>query len=128
MCIGVGLDNGNLYKWKAFITGPDNTPYEGGMFLLEVNFPDNYPSSAPQVFFKTPIFHPNIYTSGKVCVSLLTRWSPEVKVSEILLVIVALLARPNTSDPANRDASTMLDRNKAEFDNRVREETRRHAM
>ena len=60
------------YEWKVVYMGPKNTPYEGGIFTVKVVIPSNYPDSQPEFFFKTRIFHLNIYclepqNDGHVC-------------------------------------------------------------
>ena len=60
----------------AMITGPFETPYEGGLFHFFVRFPPNYPFSPPRVKFLTTgggtvRFNPNLYQNGKVCLSIL---------------------------------------------------------
>ncbi|KAK8814055.1 hypothetical protein WA538_000406 [Blastocystis sp. DL] len=49
----------DLFVWDAMISGPDDSPWEGGMFALQLRFTDDYPSSPPIVRFLTQVFHPN---------------------------------------------------------------------
>lgn len=44
---------------KTFISGPEGTPYEGGIFVASLKFPKDYPLSPPVMKFTSPIFHPN---------------------------------------------------------------------
>ena len=46
------------------IAGPEGTPYEGGIFNVELYLPDEYPMVPPRVLFRTKIFHPNIDKLG----------------------------------------------------------------
>lgn len=57
----------NLMVWSAVIYGPDDTIWEGGTFKLQIQFTEEYPKQPPNVVFKTPMFHPNIYNDGKIC-------------------------------------------------------------
>jgi|TARA_B100000768_G_C11144367_1_gene317492 ubiquitin-conjugating enzyme E2 Z len=63
---------------KALIIGPPNTPYEGGYYLFKFEFPCDYPHNPPKVTYFTndgaTRFNPNLYKSGKVCVSILNTW------------------------------------------------------
>ena len=47
------------------LQGPKDTPFEGGVFEVVLKVPDQYPLVAPNVRFKTKIFHPNVHF--KVC-------------------------------------------------------------
>lgn len=58
---------GNIYQWNAFIEGPEKTIWEGGLFELELEFTDEYPTRPPKVRFLSKMFHPNIYNDGKIC-------------------------------------------------------------
>ena len=49
----------NIYKWDAIICGPENTPWEGGAFKLEIIFSEEYPMKAPNIKFISNVFHPN---------------------------------------------------------------------
>merc|ERR1711972_258929 len=56
-----------LDKWEAVIIGPNDTPYQDGIFKLDIHFPPTYPYTAPKLHFTTQIFHPNkrwIYMFG----------------------------------------------------------------
>ena len=68
------LNKNNLYYWESIISGPNDTPYEGGIFTLTIKFVNNYPYYAPEIKVKPvedgtiPIFHPNINTyDGTIC-------------------------------------------------------------
>ena len=94
------FDEKNLYKVYALIIGPKDTPYEDGFYFFKIEFPQNYPLSPPSVIYMTQghhiRFNPNLYTNGKVCVSILNTWSgPEWTTSctliSVLLSIQTLL-------------------------------------
>jgi ubiquitin-conjugating enzyme E2 C len=61
----------NLLRWIATIKGPQDTAYEGLAYKLTIEFPLTYPYNAPAVMFSTPIFHPNVDTSGTICLDIL---------------------------------------------------------
>lgn len=97
-------DDTDILKGYALIIGTSDTPYFAGNYFFELTFPYNYPYSPPKVKYCTNgnnvRFHPNLYVSGKVCVSLLNTWSGEQwtscqTISSILLTICSIL----TKDP-----------------------------
>jgi len=112
-------DDSNIHKWEVAIFGPPETIYEGGYFKAELEFPSDYPMSPPSMKFLCDMWHPNVYTDGRICISILhppgednqsgerpeERWNPTQSVRTILLSVISLLNEPNISSPANVDAS-----------------------
>lgn len=73
-------DKSNIQYASFFVVGPKDTPYHNGIFEFHMRFPGNYPNSNPLVNLMTTgngsvRFNPNLYNSGKVCLSLLGTWS-----------------------------------------------------
>ncbi|KAH0833979.1 hypothetical protein J3R83DRAFT_11197 [Lanmaoa asiatica] len=114
------VDDNNLYEWEVIIIG------EGGFFKARLTFPTEYPLLPPKMRFLTPMWHPNIYPDGVVCISILhapgddqygyedagERWMPVHTVETIVrfssnLRVISLLSSdtPNTDSPANVDAA-----------------------
>lgn len=67
-----------LKSMRLEITGPENSPYEGGIFELDLSITDRYPFEPPKLRFITPIYHPNIDSTGRICLDLL-KMPPSVK-------------------------------------------------
>ena len=90
--IRVSLKDNNLYEWEAIIQGPLGSPYEGGKFVLDISFPDEYPFQPPKVTFKTKIYHFNINSKGEIGLDILTKtWTPALKVHDVLQSIYSHL-------------------------------------
>merc|ERR550514_1096079 len=105
--------------------GPEDTPYSGGTFFLDVLFPQNYPWKPPQVHFVTKVYHCNVNPSGAVCLDILKdKWSPALTASKALLSVTALLAEPNPSDPLVPEIASLYTTDRAKHDANVREWTR----
>jgi ubiquitin-protein ligase len=88
--------DGNLLSWTATIEGPEDTPYAGLSFKLSFAFPSNYPYAPPTVLFKTPIYHPNVDFSGRICLDILKdKWTAAYNIQTVLLSLQSLLGEPN---------------------------------
>uniref|UniRef100_A0A3P9P287 E2 ubiquitin-conjugating enzyme n=1 Tax=Poecilia reticulata TaxID=8081 RepID=A0A3P9P287_POERE len=73
----------DMFHWQATITGPNDSPYHGGVFFLSVHFPTDYPFKPPKVAFTTKIYHPNINSNGSICLDILrSQWSPALTISK----------------------------------------------
>ena len=92
--------NDDIYKIKVLMIGPSNTPYEYGYYFFNLEMPNNYPFSPPKVSYCTQNgktrFNPNLYTNGKVCLSIINTWSGPKwsscnSISTVLLSIQALV-------------------------------------
>ncbi|CAD6573656.1 MAG: Ubiquitin-conjugating enzyme E2 11 [Alectoria sarmentosa] len=106
----------NLLNWTATIAGPSDTPYASLTFKLSFQFPSSYPYAPPTVLFKTPIFHPNVDFSGRICLDILKdKWSAVYNVQSVLLSLQSLLGEPNNASPLNGQAAELWDSDPTEF-------------
>ncbi|OMJ79489.1 hypothetical protein SteCoe_20499 [Stentor coeruleus] len=98
--ISASPDPNNPRYFHIQISGPITTPYEGGIFELELYLPDEYPMCPPKVRFLTKIYHPNVDRLGRICLDILKdKWSPALQIRSVLLSIQALMSAPNPDDP-----------------------------
>lgn len=127
-CSAGSVDN-DLFHWRASITGPELTPYYGGIFSLDIHFPSDYPFKAPKCNFTTKIYHPNINAAGSICVDILRdNWSPALTVSKILLSISSLLNDPNPNDPLEVEIADQYKNNRNLFEENAKSWTMIYAM
>ena len=90
----------NLRHFSVILAGPSETPYDSGVFKLELFLPAEYPMAPPKVRFLTKIYHPNIDKLGRICLDILKdKWSPALQIRTVLLSIQALLSTPEPDDP-----------------------------
>ena len=122
--------NESLFDWRVLLPGPAGTPYDGAEFVLDVSIPENYPMDPPRISFRTPIYHPNISTSGKICLNILKSadWSPLATLNLVFMSIQSLLAEPNPEDPLNIAAAEQLIKDKAAYYQTARLKTVKSAM
>ncbi|QRV99456.1 ubiquitin-conjugating enzyme [Ceratobasidium sp. AG-Ba] len=133
------VDDGNLLEWEVMIIGPPDTIYEGGFFKARLTFPENFPLYPPEMRFITPMWHPNIYPDGRVCISILhapgddqygyeqasERWLPVHTVETIRDFLLS--DSPSIDSPANVDAAVEVRDNIASYRKKVRRLARRSA-
>lgn len=110
-------DESDMMKGYAMIVGPEDTPYFGGFYFFELNYPHDYPHSPPKAVYYTNgnnvRFNPNLYKCGKVCISLLNTWAGDQwtscqSITSVLLSLCTLLCKdPLLNEPginsSNRD-------------------------
>ena len=124
------LENeGDLSNWLVLMQGPNDTPYENGLFKLKFVFPDNYPFKAPDVKFATTIYHPNIKRdTGEICQDVFaSSWAPTQKVADILTKIVSMLKSPQTSTPLESEICAEYLNNNNQFIKNAKEYTTKYA-
>ena len=118
----------DLTHWQATIFGPDETPYSGGIFKLDIEFTKEYPFKPPKIVFVTPIYHCNVNKRGGICLDILKdQWSPALTISKVLLSLCSLLSEPNPDDPLMPEIAKLLKDNKAQHDSQAREFTLQYA-
>eukprot|EP01035_Chromulina_nebulosa_P017886 gene17886-23502_t len=118
----------NMRYFNVAIAGPIDTPYEGGLFRLELFLPADYPMAPPKVRFLTKIYHPNIDRLGRICLDILKdKWSPALQIRTVLLSIQGLLSAPNPDDPLDNNVANHWKVNEREAVGKAKEWTRKYA-
>ncbi|CAK4018222.1 ubiquitin conjugating enzyme like [Lecanosticta acicola] len=133
----ISLVNDNVRTWSValIVLNPDSL-YYGGYFKAIMKFPENYPYSPPSFQFERPLWHPNVYPDGKLCISILhspgedamsgemagERWSPVQRVESVLISVLSLLDDAECSSPANVDAGVQLRNNPDGYKQRIAED------
>ncbi|GMH64119.1 hypothetical protein TrVE_jg3370 [Triparma verrucosa] len=133
--VGLGEDE-SIYNWELMIMGPESTPYEGGFFRANLKFPESFPNMPPEMIFQSEMWHPNVYSSGKVCISILhppgtdehnpqetaeERWRPIIGVEQIVLSVISMLSDPNDESAANLDAAVQWRDDRKGYKRKVRQ-------
>jgi ubiquitin-conjugating enzyme E2 T len=117
---------------EASMIGPEDTPYENGVFKLNIRIPDRYPFEPPQITFRTKIYHPNIDTAGRICLDILKMqpkgsWKPSLNLATVLTSIRLLLTEPNPSDPLMAEIANEYQFNKERFEESAKKWTKEYA-
>jgi len=141
------------FHWQATILGPSESPFEGGVFFLNIHFPTDYPFKPPKFAFTTRIYHPNINSNGAICLDILrSQWSPALTVAKVsstsacivapsslpgnrssrcslvLLSICSLLCDPNPDDPLVPEIARLYKTDPGKYNDCAKEWTRKYAM
>lgn len=133
----ISLIDDNVFMWSValIVLNPDSA-YYGGYYKAVMKFPKNYPYEPPDFRFTRPLWHPNVYPDGRLCISILhrpgedamsgesagERWSPVQRVESVLISVLSLLDDAEVSSPANVDAGVMLRKDPAAYKERVKQD------
>ncbi|KAK9430801.1 ubiquitin-conjugating enzyme type E2 [Lipomyces doorenjongii] len=126
----VTLVNGSMQEFYVRFKGPDETPFQNGLWKVHVELPDQYPYKSPSIGFMNRIFHPNIdELSGSVCLDVINQtWSPMFDMINIFEVFLPQLLRyPNPTDPLNGEAAALLMREPKAYENKVKDYVNKYA-
>lgn len=119
----------NLRYFSVLISGPTESPYERGVFRLELFLPADYPMAPPKVRFLTKIYHPNVDKLGRICLDVLKdKWSPALQIRTVLISIQALLSSPEPDDPLDATVAEHWKADEAGAKRQAAEWTRLYAM
>ncbi len=136
--ISVGKINDN--NWIASFVGPKTTGYQGGLFKLTINIPDNYPNNRPEIRFKYPVFHPNVDCFNDdnikpegyhICTNYINYWKSDHNIEGALLAIYQLMIKPTPGSGYSNDAKKLLeslnnDSNHTEYKKKCNEWVRKY--
>ena len=125
--LSVGIkDNKKASKWNFTLMGPKDSLYKGGMFFLEMIFPDDYPNKSPTIYFLTPIYHINVnpHTNtntrvGQVNSNFFKNWNPSRKAKELLIKLYSIFYCPNPDFYYCRDVYNEFTNNKMLYETKA---------
>ena len=136
-----------LHQGGTGLVGPKGTPYEGGLFRMEIKFPSDYPKNPPYVRLHTAIWHPNFWPKPKeyegqrnICLQLVDPsyvgkkggWSPSKTIVTIIQAITAMLNTKgkyiNPTDVFNKKAAIEMMEDPKEFDKKVKHLVKKYAV
>lgn len=113
-------DQRHLIGW---VKGPDDTPYEDGVFLIDIKLGEQYPFQPPQMKFITHLWHPNVSSvTGAICLDTLkTEWTPALTIRTALLSVLALFTAANPTDPQDHVVAKQYMTDMKAFEQKARE-------
>ena len=127
----------NYFQWKIILVGPRGTSYEGGLFMIYINFPDDYPNSCPKFVFETPIYHINVNPIksdkpgaaplGHVFSPLSKYWKPEYKMFDVIMQLYAyIFYMADPDSPYGLDRVNEFRFNKALYEEKIKYFTKKY--
>ncbi|VEN43977.1 unnamed protein product [Callosobruchus maculatus] len=117
---------------ESKIKGPEGSPYESGVFTLEIQIPERYPFAPPSIRFVNRVYHPNVDDNGRICLDLLKMppsggWKPTIGIEGLLIAVRMLLDSPNPDDPLMSDIASEYKQDRQEFIRKAKECTEQYA-
>eukprot|EP00116_Pleurobrachia_bachei_P011514 sb/3471776/ len=126
--VTVSMSETDFTDITAIITGPEQTPFEGGVFKIKLVLSKDFPASPPKGYFVTKVFHPNVADNGEICVNTLKRdWKSTLGIRHVLMTIRCLLIHPNPESALNEEAGRLLLEDYESFAARAKMMTEVHA-
>lgn len=114
-------DQQNPFVWDATIMGPEKTPWEGGLYSLEIRFSANHPYRPPFVRFTTQMCHPNITSDGVPAIDIIqSRWNAKTRLTKILRDLQELLGSPCPLYPVHLDAAHLYRTDRRQYERQAR--------
>lgn len=112
------VSENDLTHLTGFFNGPPGTPYENGVFKIDINIPNEYPFKPPVMKFLTKIYHPNISSvTGAICLDILKdAWTPILTLKSSLISLQSLLQSPEPNDPQDAEVAKHYITNKKGFE------------
>ncbi|KAI0088697.1 ubiquitin-conjugating enzyme/RWD-like protein [Irpex rosettiformis] len=120
--INIELIDNSPFHLKGSFKGPEDTPYAGGHFDVDIVIPESYPFQPVKMKFLTKIYHPNVSSaSGAICLDILKdAWSPVLTLKSTLISLQSLLCSPEPNDPQDAEVAKHYLTSKASFEETAR--------
>jgi len=134
----IDFENGDRFNWIILIRGPNNTPYENGLFRIRIRFdrdtrfeydPFNpFIETHPDIRFLNQIYHLQVNpSSGNICVLMLFKWERDTSIVELLVMLyLFFIFDQNPDSPFGPERGHEYRYNRSEFDRKAREFTKKY--
>ncbi|KAF7365685.1 Ubiquitin-conjugating enzyme E2-24 kDa [Mycena venus] len=116
--IRIDLVDSSPFHLKGSFPGPEDTPYQGGLFEVDIVIPESYPFQPVKMKFITKVYHPNVSSaSGAICLDILKdAWSPVLTLKSTLISLQSLLCSPEPNDPQDAEVAKHYTTSKRSFE------------
>ncbi|KAI8611688.1 ubiquitin-conjugating enzyme/RWD-like protein [Chytriomyces sp. MP71] len=128
--VKVEMVDDKITHLKGSFKGPEGTPYEGGVFEVDIEITTDYPFKPPKMKFITKVYHPNVssQTGGAICLDILKdQWSPVLTLKTALISLQSLMSDPAADNPQDAQVARHYITDRKGFDDTAREWTRTYA-
>jgi ubiquitin-conjugating enzyme E2 I len=126
----------DLFNWDIKVPARESSVWYPALLSATMTFTADYPERPPSVKFKPvdgkPLFHPNVYTSGGVCMSIINppesthaygkggTWAPSITIKHVLVALQTFIDE-STSYAAGRTLEYgLFTTNRKEYDRQVK--------
>ncbi|KAJ6624394.1 ubiquitin-conjugating enzyme/RWD-like protein [Mycena sp. CBHHK59/15] len=116
--IRIDLVDSSPFHLRGSFPGPEDTPYQGGHFEVDIVIPESYPFQPVKMKFITKVYHPNVSSaSGAICLDILKdAWSPVLTLKSTLISLQSLLCSPEPNDPQDAEVAKHYTTSKHSFE------------
>jgi len=120
--VQIELVDNSPFHLKGSFQGPEDTPYAGGHFDVDIVIPEAYPFQPVKMNFITKVYHPNVSSvSGAICLDILKdAWSPVLTLKSTLISLQSLLCSPEPNDPQDAEVAKHFTTSKQSFNDTAR--------
>ena len=125
----IELIEGDILRWQGKLA-TNQSPYNKGMFLINIIFPSSYPFDPPKITFLTKIYHPNISEEGEVNLPIIapTNWQPATRTEQVIQALAAFVNDPESEFSLRQDLTTLYTNDRRAFYKKAEEHTLMHAL
>ena len=133
----IDYENENKFNWIILMRGPNNTPYENGLFRIRISFSNNtklyygsfdpFMETHPNIRFLNQIYHLQVNSSGNIDVLMLHKWERGTSIVELFVMLyLFFIFDQNPNSPFSIESAKEYIYNRSEFDRKAREYTKKY--